>query len=63
MNTEIAMLLQECDTLKARLSSLRPLPMEALKKIGYEDYLVMEYRAQPPENAAKAGLDYIRTLL
>ncbi len=40
-----------------------PALMEALKKIGYEDYLVMEYRAQPPENAAKAGLDYIRTLL
>ena len=33
MNTEIDMLLQECDELKTRLSSLRPLPMEALKKI------------------------------
>ena len=41
MNTEIAMLLQECDTLKARLSSLRPLPTEALKKI--EDALAIEY--------------------
>lgn len=41
MNTEIAMLLQECDTLKSRLSSLRPLPTEALKKI--EDALAIEY--------------------
>ena len=41
MNTEIDMLLQECDELKNRLSSLRPLPMEALKKI--EDALAIEY--------------------
>lgn len=41
MNTEIDMLLQECDELKTRLSSLRPLPMEALKKI--EDALAIEY--------------------
>ena len=33
MNTEITALLQECDALKARLQSLRPLPVEALKKM------------------------------
>lgn len=33
MNVEIPALLQECDTLKARLSGLRPLPAEAIKKI------------------------------
>ena len=40
-----------------------PRLMEALKSIPYEDYLVFEYRSQPPENAAKVGLDYIRTLM
>ena len=33
MDAEITTLLQECDTLKARLSAIRPLPAEALKKI------------------------------
>ena len=35
------MLLQECDALKARLSGLRPLPAQALKKI--ESALAIEY--------------------
>ena len=34
-------LLQECDVLKARLSALRPLPVEALKKI--EGAFAIEY--------------------
>lgn len=37
--------------------------MEALKKIDYQDYLVFEYRAAPPENAAGLGLQYIRGLM
>ena len=41
MDAEITTLLQECDTLKARLSAIRPLPVEALKKI--EDALAIEY--------------------
>ena len=41
MNEELNKLLQECDTLKARLSGLRPLPAEALKKI--EEAFAIEY--------------------
>lgn len=41
MNEELSKLLQECDTLKARLSGLRPLPAEALKKI--EEAFAIEY--------------------
>ncbi len=37
--------------------------MKALHEIGYEDYLLSEYRATPPENAAKIRLDYIKTLM
>ncbi len=33
MNPEISSLLHECDKLKAKLSTLRPLPVDALKKI------------------------------
>ena len=40
-----------------------PLFLKALHEIGYGDYLVAEFRAQPPENAAEAGLAYLRTLL
>ena len=40
-----------------------PKLIQALKEIHYQDYLVFEYRAAPPEYAAKAGLDYIRSLL
>lgn len=41
MNEEITKLLHECDTLKIRLSKLRPLPPEALKKI--EEAFAIEY--------------------
>lgn len=41
MNEELNKLLQECDTLKARLSGLRTLPAEALKKI--EEAFAIEY--------------------
>lgn len=41
MDEELNKLLQECDTLKARLSGLRPLPADALKKI--EEALAIEY--------------------
>ena len=41
MDTEIAALLQKCDALKARLSSVRPLPPAALKKI--EEAFNIEY--------------------
>lgn len=41
MNDEARILLQEVDALKARLSALRPLPEEALKKI--QDALDIEY--------------------
>ena len=33
MNSKLVDLLREVDSLKVRLSSLRPLPIEALKKI------------------------------
>lgn len=41
MKKDLTVLLHECDILKDRLSTLRPLPPEALKKI--EDALEMEY--------------------
>lgn len=41
MTEELKKLLQECDTLKARLVALRPLPAEALKKI--DEALAVEY--------------------
>lgn len=41
MTEELKKLLQECDTLKARLMALRPLPAEALKKI--DEALAVEY--------------------
>ena len=40
-----------------------PALIEVLKEIGFEGYLLSEFRAAPPENAAKIGLDYIRSLL
>lgn len=40
-----------------------PLLLRALKEAKFQDYLVFEFRAQPPADAAKAGLDYIRSLL
>lgn len=41
MDQELQILLQDCDMLKARFSTLRPLPVEALRKI--EDALAIEY--------------------
>ena len=41
MNSKLVDLLKEVDLLKVRLSSLRPLPVEALKKI--QDALDIEY--------------------
>lgn len=41
MNEDLSTILQEIDVLNAELSTLRPLPQEALKKI--EDALDMEY--------------------
>lgn len=41
MSNELQTILQDCDKLKARLSELRPLPVEALKKI--EEALAIEY--------------------
>lgn len=40
-----------------------PLFMKALHEVNFDGYLLSEYRAAPPENAAKAGLDYIKTLM
>ncbi len=37
--------------------------LKGLKDARYQDYLVFEYQASPPEGAVKAGLDYIRSLL
>lgn len=41
MNTDLKTTLQNCDTLRKRLLELRPLPVEALKKI--EEALAIEY--------------------
>ena len=41
MNSKLVDLLREVDSLKVRLSALRPLPVEALKKI--QDALDIEY--------------------
>ena len=38
---ELKKLLQECDSLKARLATLRPLPADALKKI--DEAFAIEY--------------------
>lgn len=40
-----------------------PLFLKALKEVHYQDYLVFEYRAEPPANAAQVGLEYIRKLM
>lgn len=37
--------------------------IQGLKDAKYQEYLVFEYQMSPPEGAAKAGLEYIRTLL
>lgn len=41
MNEELTCLLHDCDTLKERLSGLRPLPSDALQKI--EEAYNIEY--------------------
>ena len=41
MNKDLSTVLQEVDALKAELSTLRPLPSDALKKI--EDAFEIEY--------------------
>ena len=41
MDQKLKTILQECDTLKTHISAMRPLPVEALKKI--EDALDIEY--------------------
>lgn len=40
-----------------------PALIAALKEVGFEGYLLSEFRAAPPEDAAKIGLDYIKSLL
>ena len=47
----------------AQLGRVRRNLLRALKEAKFQDYLVFEFRAQPPADAAKAGLDYIRSLL
>ena len=36
--------------------------LDVLEEVGYDDWYVFEYRPDVPENAAKAGLDYIRSI-
>ena len=40
-----------------------PALMQVLKTVGFDGYLLSEFRTAPPESAAKAGLDYIKSLL
>ena len=40
-----------------------PALMAALKEIRYQDYLVLEFQANPPADAARVGLEYIRRLM
>ena len=40
-----------------------PAVIRALKKAGFGGYLAFEYRPEPPENGAKVGYDYIRSLI
>ena len=40
-----------------------PSVVRALKKAGFGGYLAFEYRPEPPENGAKIGYDYIRSLI
>ena len=37
--------------------------LEVLAEVGYDDWTVFEYRPAPPDDAAKRGFEYIRTLL
>lgn len=40
-----------------------PALIDVLKEVGFEGYLLSEFRTAPPENSAKLGLDYIKSLL
>ena len=40
-----------------------PALISALKEVGFDGYLLSEFRAAPPENAAKVGLEYIKSIL
>ena len=40
-----------------------PLLLKALKEVNFDGYLLSEFRAAPPENAAKVGLEYIKSLM
>ena len=40
-----------------------PLLIQALKEVNFDGYLLSEFRAAPPENAAKVGLEYIKSLM
>lgn len=40
-----------------------PLLFRVLKEVNFNGYLLSEFRAAPPEGAAKVGLDYIKSLL
>ena len=40
-----------------------PALIAVLKEVGFDGYLLSEFRAAPPENAAKVGLDYIKSLM
>lgn len=38
-----------------------PLLIQALKEVNFDGYLLSEFRAAPPENAAKVGLEYLKS--
>ena len=40
-----------------------PLLIQALKEVNFDGYLLSEFRAAPPENAAKVGLEYLKSLM
>lgn len=40
-----------------------PAVIQALKEAGFQGYLAFEFQPAPPENAAQAGYQYIRSLL
>lgn len=40
-----------------------PKLMQALKEVNYDGYLLCEFRAEQPDNAAKVGYDYVKSLI
>ncbi len=40
-----------------------PLLIKALQEVNFDGYLLSEFRAAPPEHAAKIGLEYIKSLI